>query len=1146
MRVEVLAVVGNIVPRQARHRLPEIIEQWNERFSTETAVDIHRLREITILFLQNSKSVDNISSRPIATATDQLLSNWTQQLLKRPEWCFLPSVIPGESPTPIDDVFVELLTISGDDLDALTDNEEISWTRRRRRPQNGACVAVPTMIARTLEQCIVMGEPGSGKSTLVQWLARYVSHGKSADFDLAILIRLSAFAKKLATSPALTLIGYFVQFVDPRMDQYEEIADEIRHRSRRSRRVLLLLDGWDEVPQKERLAVQERIRQEQSSFIAVVTSRPTGLPRQLGGTAVTDYYSIAGLSPASQRELVRNHLRILRRPDLYAAIQQRIDREPDWKEMTTNPFLLGLLLRVLVRTELSDNVPGTLAGIYEQIIGWTIEQYEQLYQSEMPLTADHLKGLERLSYGLLLQRPRPTYSFQQRDLIDSLEGAPVAPVLRSRLVHRQHPVYDEFGCLHATFLEYFAASFGCRLPESEFEQLASRAFFSNSRFIILEFIAGRHDWTRARLQEHAQHWLNSSDRFGRVKFRVARLVIAGRWASDPLGRSTSEALWQELMSDDDTASVSDAIHALMAIDADAFGHRVRATDNLAVWSHVSRCQSASDLLLTKVPLKIALRDPPAVMSEMMTVESVSVVGAFQISETATSLGEIIRNPGSSLDLRDKAVECLCGQTGRFVTDMLVDIVTGTVPVSEDSRKRAARALGNTNAGRQLLDVEGRDRLILFLSQVGIENACLPEVLRALMGHPIREGAEIIAELAVNPECNESLRIQAIQVLTTAVQKSDAAPLIMSLNNQLSPEIARATFELAVRRRFSLDFHQLFKRICDASNRMERHRLVKLYLEAMPESRGENWEQAVALLNTMLTTAYQAGDETAEELAKAISSALPQMRHRHDRMMPPSIRELSTAALVEFERDPQESSEGHLLLAVAIADFFHHETASEHLKRALDASLLIRDDPKGHSFRRMRLSSAICECLTRLAPEILLSYPDNCEPVRLSLHRMTLERGCLIYHDRILDHEGQVIARTRTKADHEECGSIDNEPQATGIAGDIRLGAHPEQVVRLLRVFYFIGLEFIHGATSMNDVAKQFELRNENLPQSKSGISKACGEIQEFFDLHDHCTEPLFRQGKIGLPISGLTDRGSSAWGRTRHFLQIQGIIEIRG
>ncbi|MFN9970702.1 MAG: hypothetical protein ACK58T_12470, partial [Phycisphaerae bacterium] len=87
---------------------------------------------------------------------------------------------------------------------------------------------------------------------------------------------------------------------------------------------------------------------------------------------MTDYYSIAGLSPASQRELVRNHLRILRRPDLYAAIQQRIDREPDWKEMTTNPFLLGLLLRVLVRTELSDNVPGTLAGIYEQIIGWTI------------------------------------------------------------------------------------------------------------------------------------------------------------------------------------------------------------------------------------------------------------------------------------------------------------------------------------------------------------------------------------------------------------------------------------------------------------------------------------------------------------------------------------------------------------------------------------------------------------------------------------------------------------------------------------------------------------------------------------------------------------------------------------------------------
>jgi len=390
-RLALVAVLLDIVPRSEAHRLDSVIEAWIRRFPKGQAVSSADLRAEAMAVLKQmvrsgggqdgllvsfqarhtTSSGEAVSSRDndAERGCDEVLRVWKDRLQNDPRWTFLPSVVPGESPIHIDQVFVELFAIADDGTgDSAERGVEGSRRQSHRMLANQyPVVSIPAMVARTLERCVVLGEPGSGKSTLIQWLARAVANSQCHDFDVAVVVKLSAYAEALAKDSRLSLIEFFFDSQGADAKNWRPAADWLRKRAKETHRCLLLLDGWDEVPVGGRDAVRNQIQQEQQYFVTVITSRPSGSPYQLRGTARTDVYRIAGLAPQAMRKLIENLLSAIGRSDLASAILGRVHDAADLQEMATNPFLLGLLVRILVRIEVQGSAPRTLADIYDQI-----------------------------------------------------------------------------------------------------------------------------------------------------------------------------------------------------------------------------------------------------------------------------------------------------------------------------------------------------------------------------------------------------------------------------------------------------------------------------------------------------------------------------------------------------------------------------------------------------------------------------------------------------------------------------------------------------------------------------------------------------------------------------------------------------------
>ncbi len=148
MRVALLAILGNVVPRSEIDRLEEVVASWNTQFPKQQFVPIAKLHEtsrdllklpedwslqgyrdfsglrramaITHCSIDLSEAVSApVADVSLAEAERQCafgLGVWLDQLGKNRRWRFLPAVVPGEAPAAIDQVYVELFAIADQTL----------------------------------------------------------------------------------------------------------------------------------------------------------------------------------------------------------------------------------------------------------------------------------------------------------------------------------------------------------------------------------------------------------------------------------------------------------------------------------------------------------------------------------------------------------------------------------------------------------------------------------------------------------------------------------------------------------------------------------------------------------------------------------------------------------------------------------------------------------------------------------------------------------------------------------------------------------------------------------------------------------------------------------------------------------------------
>ncbi len=1041
-RVETLAVLLDLVPRSGLKHLDAIAAAWLSALPDNVPVSASALKEIALATLAEKANggrrgrmragVTRNDVQPDEALAQAALRAWREQLLQNPEWNYLPAIVPGEAHIPIDQVYVDLFAVEDKEDDFRSGDRE----PRRLARANEAAVTAFSMVTRTLEQCIVLGNAGSGKSTLVKWLARTIAKSQFPDFDTAIVVRLSTFADQLTKRPQLSIGEFFLGSLGLGDQDWSVAAEWIRRESSSTRRFLLLLDGWDEVPVSQRTLVREKIWREQPHFITVVTSRPSGLPRQLGGTVQTDFYRIAGLGDRTIHKLVGNLLKTIGRPELSESIKRRIDSHADLKEMAGNPFLLGLLVRVLARSVVGDDVPQSLAAMYERLTSWIREQAAHEAGGD-PLRGEHLRGLQRLSYERLFQDASAPYLFRWRDLVNCLGHASVEPVLRSRFVNREHPVEDEFAFAHATIQEFFAALHLADFDRPEFVAVVEKAFGTMQQLIVLEFLAGLGQPSAEQLRFLASQWLRRPDRFGHVLLRVAKLAASGKWMSpsdEGLRRSIYDGLWREIETGDEMGIVKAAIEEFARLDVGELGRRVKKAKGLGSWSvnclmdvmppamreqidwpelmpgawqfHIGQEARGPVDDQKRQEMRSRITDP--MVSEEDRQEAIMFIGAIRDVGSASSIVEILQDPAEPLELRELTIDCLGALGTRDAIDALVDVVTGNIPLPPVQRRTASATLRNTPIGRKALDPSGRDRLLRRLAALLPENPCVPTILAALEGHPIREGAGVIGELVVDRRLSPELRCEALHALATVADRTFIMEIVSRMDQE-APPIAYAMLDIAIERKLPIPFAWLGRRIRVETNRVDSHRLLKRLVQAVSQSTGRDWEAGSSLLHELVLDAL-GGDETPETevRAKALTIALPCATGRGRSCIPKRTADLAMQVLERFSQSVHGDAEGRVLLAVAVLEQFGDPRVALDLKRTLDAIFTHADRFDARSQQQFRLALALANAIARLAPQELLEYPLTCEPVQIALRLLSAQRGWLVFDKHIVDSNGETI------------------------------------------------------------------------------------------------------------------------------------------
>ncbi|MBL8901628.1 MAG: SUMF1/EgtB/PvdO family nonheme iron enzyme, partial [Planctomycetes bacterium] len=317
---------------------------------------------------------------------------------------------------------------------------------------------------------ILIGEPGSGKSTALKKMLRALLHGEAVTYGfpahtVPLLLPLHLLHAEGA-EPAPTLVAALQRHLssDPELAIPSDFVEQLFRRGG----ILLLLDGLDELGTEDRIfAACQNIALEcdapasERGVRAVISSRSASYVRvpELEKLAalyhlmpldekkverfVSDWFAFAPIDQAQRLERKRTVLDALAREPYTTSL----------RAMARTPLLLALLC-VLAYKE--KRMPEDRASFYDECLDVLLKKLPRRLTQE-----DALRYLRAIAYRLHEQRRRD--DLREGELRNWLEvlGAEDAESVRIAL-HQDTGVLDEtkpahYGFAHHTFQEYLSA-----------------------------------------------------------------------------------------------------------------------------------------------------------------------------------------------------------------------------------------------------------------------------------------------------------------------------------------------------------------------------------------------------------------------------------------------------------------------------------------------------------------------------------------------------------------------------------------------------------------------------------------------------------------------------------------------------------------
>jgi predicted NACHT family NTPase len=312
------------------------------------------------------------------------------------------------------------------------------------------------------KQVLIEGGPGQGKSLYLRWLCLNEGAGNN-HIPIFIEFRNLTYQKSLKEDLFHSVRDFGVDLSD---DLFDFLA--------KSKRIVFILDGFDEIPNSERLRVArelETIARTYSDLRIVISSRPDS---GMGASVYFEKYIIKRLSEEHQRDFVSY---LYEDGDQAEAINTILTSNSFLTEVTNTPLLLTLFT---ITYNARQFKPDSLAEFYSLIFPTMLYRHDRLkigYERERKagLTDYQMQRIfEALSFISLKDNSTrfsaSNFRFflenaaQLERINDNLEDLLIDDITSiTALIVRDG--FDDYSFSHKSIQEYFSAVFLSRLND---------------------------------------------------------------------------------------------------------------------------------------------------------------------------------------------------------------------------------------------------------------------------------------------------------------------------------------------------------------------------------------------------------------------------------------------------------------------------------------------------------------------------------------------------------------------------------------------------------------------------------------------------------------------------------------------------------
>ena len=365
----------------------------------------------------------------------------------------------------------------------------------------------------TYPKLMMLGKPGSGKTTFLKHLAIECNKGEFHTDKLPIFIGLKDFAEDASDAGDFSLFNYISKDLETCGISAEKVETLLRHG-----RALMLLDGLDEVPQAQFKKVLKEIRrftekhyQNQLVITCRIAAQAYGFDgftdvqvadfnfEQIEAFAKKWFVAVANNSEEEGRNKASQFIEKLKLPE-----NQQI------RELAVTPILLSLTC--LFFQEAAD-FPSSRAKLYEQgldilLVRW--DEARDIQRDEIYRNLSIPRKRKLLSQVAAITFERGDYFFEedkiQQLIADYLRALPDSKIDPDELqqdsadvlkaIEAQHGLLVErslgiYSFSHLTFQEYWTA----REIVASSNPKTIRSFLTEKRWREVFLLAGEMSWT---------------------------------------------------------------------------------------------------------------------------------------------------------------------------------------------------------------------------------------------------------------------------------------------------------------------------------------------------------------------------------------------------------------------------------------------------------------------------------------------------------------------------------------------------------------------------------------------------------------------------------------------------------------------------